>query len=98
MAAEPLKVSDPACDPKLFPVTVTDVPTLAKSGLILVIMGAGIVNDRPVLASPLAAVTTTIPVVAEGGTAVLMLPSLQLETVAAVPLNVTVPLLCEAPK
>jgi len=97
-AAVPLKVSDPCTDPKLLPLIVMEVPTRAKSGFTLVILGVGMVNETPVLASPLAAVTTTFPLVVKAGTDAVMLPSLQFETVAAVPLNLTVPEPCELPK
>ena len=51
----------------------------------------------PLLATPLR-VTTTVPVVAPAGTLTLILVSLQLETEATVPLNVTVLVPCVAPK
>ncbi len=61
-------------------------------------LGAGItVKLDPLLATPLA-FTTTFPVVAPLGTVVVMLVALQVPTVAVVPLNVTEPLPCVAPK
>jgi len=51
----------------------------------------------PLLSTPLAC-TTTLPVVAPAGTGTTMLVALQLEGVAAVPLNLTVLLPCVAPK
>jgi hypothetical protein len=51
----------------------------------------------PLLSTPLAC-TTTLPVVAPEGTGTTMLVALQLEGVAAVPLNLTVLLPCVAPK
>jgi hypothetical protein len=60
--------------------------------------GIGItVNGTPLLNSP-PLVTTTLPLVAPGGTVVVILVSLQIETRAGVPLNVTVELPCELPK
>jgi hypothetical protein len=59
--------------------------------------GAGVVKTTPLLATP-ATVTTTLPVVAPAGTGITMLVALQLVGVAAVPLNVTVPVPCVAPK
>jgi hypothetical protein len=55
------------------------------------------VKLMPLLFTPLAN-TTTLPVVAPEGTVVAMLPALQLVTLAAVPLNVTVPAPWLAPK
>ena len=48
---------------KLLPVTVTVVPAFPELGLTLVITG-GTINERPLLCTPPAAVTTTLPVVA----------------------------------
>jgi hypothetical protein len=55
------------------------------------------VNTTALLATP-PTVTTTFPVVALAGTDVTMLVTLQLVTVAAVPLNVTVLVAWEDPK
>src|SRR5438552_15330733 len=68
-------------------------------GLRLVMLGAGTVTLKltPFLATP-PPVTTTFPVVAPLGTGATILVALQLVGVAAVPLNVTVLVLCVAPK
>src|SRR5258706_7438990 len=55
------------------------------------------VNVTPLLARP-PTVTTTLPVVAPVGTGTAMLVADQLVGVAAAPLNVTVLVLCVAPK
>jgi|SRR5712691_5287733 len=55
------------------------------------------VKFKPLLATPLS-VTTTLPEVAPAGTGATMLVALQLVGVAAVPLNVTVLVPCDAPK
>jgi|SRR5215470_10022935 len=70
---------------------LTEVPAGPEDGDMLVTAGAGTVKATPLLAIPLLPVTTTLPVLASVGTDVLMLPSLQLETVAVTPLKVTVP-------
>ena len=60
--------------------------------------GRTIVKREPLLAVP-NTVTTTLPVAAPAGTATVMLVALQaLAAAAAVPLKVTVLLLCVAPK
>src|SRR5580704_9592227 len=78
---------------------VTEVATGPVVGFRLVMLGADvvIVNATPLLAIP-PTVTTTFPVVAPEGTGTAMLVALQLEGVAAVPLNDTVLVPCEAPK
>lgn len=70
---------------------VTAVPTTAEVGLKFVMLGPGMVTVKftPLLATP-PTVTTTLPVVAPAGTDVTMLVVLQLVTVAAIPLKVTV--------
>ncbi len=93
-AVAPLKVTVPVV-PKLVPVMVTEVPTLPEVGLRLAMagaVGAGVVtvNATPALETP-PVVTTRLPVVAPEGTVATMLVALQLLTVAAVPLKVTVP-------
>jgi hypothetical protein len=98
VAAVPLKVSVPAVEPKFVPVTVTDVPAGAVPGEMLLILGAGIVNAVPLLASPALVVTIMLPLVASGGTEALMLVVVQEATVASVPLNFTVPVPCGVPK
>jgi hypothetical protein len=68
-------------------------PTAPLLGVRLVMLGAGVtVNVTPVLATPPAAVTTTLPVAAPVGTVAVMLLTPQLLTVAVVPLKVTFPL------
>jgi hypothetical protein len=57
----------------------------------------GKVKGAPLLATP-PTVTITFPVVAAAGTGATMLVVLQLVAVAAVPLNLTVPVPCFAPK
>jgi hypothetical protein len=90
LAAVPLKVTVlvPWLAPKLPPVIVTAVPTGPEVGDRLVIQGAT-VKLTPLLASP-PTVATTLPVVAPLGTDTPMLVALQLVTLAAVPLKVTV--------
>jgi hypothetical protein len=98
--AVPLKVTVllPCVAPKLVPVMVTAFPTPPEVGLRLVIEGvASTVNALPLLATP-PTVTTTLPVDAPAGTGTTMLVELQVETVPAVPLKVTVLLPCVAPK
>ena len=69
-----------------------DEPTAPVFGVRLLMLGAGVtVKLTPALATPPAAVTTTLPVVAPVGTIAVMLVTLQLETVAVVPLKVTLP-------
>jgi hypothetical protein len=94
VAVVPLNVTvlDPCVEPKLVPVIVTEEPTAADVGERLVMLGAETtVKLTPLLFTPLAN-TTTFPVVAPDGTVAMMLVALQLVTVAAVPLKVTVPL------
>src|SRR5216684_6456898 len=61
------------------------------------VVSAWTVKLTPLLAAP-PTVTTTLPVVAPLGTAAVMLATLQLVAVAAVPLNFTVLVPCVAPK
>jgi hypothetical protein len=94
LAAVPLKltVPDPCVDPKFVPVIVTAAPTAPVVIDRLVMLGAETtVKVSPLLFTPLAN-TTTFPVVAPDGTVTPMLVALQLVTLAAVPLNLTVPL------
>src|SRR5439155_6515725 len=89
VANMPLKVTlpEPCVVPKFEPVMVTDVPTCPEGGERLLILGAGTtVKLTPLLATPPAAVTTTLPVVAPLGTEAAMLVALQFVTVACVPL------------
>ena len=91
-------VLDPWLAPKFVPVIVTEVPNGPEEGLTLVMLGAWTtVKVTPLLASP-PTVTTTGPVVAPAGTGAMMLVALQFDTVAIVPLKVTVLVPCEAPK
>lgn len=77
---------------------VTAAPTAPVVGERLVMLGAATtVNDTLLLFTPLA-FTTTDPLVAPAGTVVTIDVALQLVTVAAVLLNVTVPLPCVEPK
>src|SRR5947207_8982910 len=77
---------------------VAEVPTGPDVGERLPILGGTItVNSAPLLGRP-ATVTTSFPVVAPLGTGTTMLVALQLVGVAAIPLNVTVLVPCDAPK
>jgi hypothetical protein len=99
-AAVPLKVTVlvPCDGPKFVPVMVTNAPTTPDAGDRLPIVG----EPRTVNATPLEAmsfsVTTTLPVVASKGTITVIDVGLQFETVAVVPLKVTVLVPCDAPK
>src|SRR5260370_2950888 len=101
VAATPLNatVFVPCVAPKFAPLIVTDVPTNPDAGFKLVMLGAGTVTVKlpPLLAAP-PTVTTTFPVVAPAGTAVVMLVALHAVAVAVVPLNFTVLVPCVAPK
>jgi hypothetical protein len=90
----------PCVAPKLVPVIVNDDPNPPPAaGVTLVIAGAEVtVNVTPLLATPPAAVTTTLPVAAPEGTVATMLVELQLEMVAASVPNFTPPLPCVEPK
>src|ERR1700720_4372232 len=77
---------------------VTAAPTAPVVGDRLVMLGAETtVKLTPLLFTPLAN-TTTFPVVAPLGAVTAMLVALQLVTLAAVPLNETVPLPWVEPK
>jgi hypothetical protein len=94
VAAVPLNftVLVPWVEPKFVPVIVTEVPIGPEVGERFVIVGPEAVvtvNVTPLLATA-PTVTTTGPVVAPLGTGATMLVSVQLEGVAAVPLNFTV--------
>jgi hypothetical protein len=99
VAAVPLKrtVLAPCVAPKFVPVIVTEVPTGPLVGDRLVTLGTVTVKLSPLLANP-PTVTTMLPVVAPEGTGTTMLVADQLVGVAAVPLKVTVLVLCVAPK
>src|SRR5579864_8278164 len=98
----PPKLTNPLpCDgPKLEPAITMDDPTAPVLGVRLVMPGADVtVNDTPALATPPAAVTTTLPEFAPVGTTAVMLVALQLVMVVAwVPPKVTNPLPCDGPK
>jgi hypothetical protein len=91
LPAMPLKVTTPATDPKFVPLMATEPPARAALGEMLLILGAGIVNDVLLLAIPMLVVTTKLPLVASAGTLALMLVLLHEITGAEVPLKVTVP-------
>src|SRR5579864_7144998 len=78
----------------------TDDPTAPVFGVRLVMPGADVtVNDTPALATPPAAVTTTLPELAPVGTTAVMLVALQFVMVVAwVPPKLTNPLPCDGPK
>lgn len=86
-------------EPKFAPDMRIKAPTAPDEGLRLVMLGAGGITVKltPLLATPLR-VTTTVPVVAPAGTVTLTLVSLQVETDATVPLNVTMLVPWVAPK
>src|SRR5712671_3105268 len=90
----------PCVAPKLVPVMVNDDPNPPPAaGATLVIAGAeATVNVFPLLATPPAAVTTTLPVTAPVGTVATILVGLQRLIVAARVPNFTPPLPCVGPK
>jgi len=77
-----------------------DDPTAPVFGVSVEMLGAAVtVNVTPELATPPAAVTTTLPVVAPLGTVAVMLLAVQFVIdVALVPLKVTPPFPCVGPK
>lgn len=79
--------------------SVIDVPTGPEVGFRVEMLGPGevTVKGTPLLAT-VPTVTTTLPVVAPLGTGTVILVSLQFVGVPAIPLNVTVPEPCVAPK
>ncbi len=79
----------PCDEPKVVPAIVTEPPIATDEGVKLVILGVTVKLD-PLLFTPLAN-TTTFPGVAADGTVTAILVALQLETLAAVPLKLTVP-------
>ncbi len=100
VAAVPLNFTVPLpwLEPKFVPVMTTVAPTAPVVIDRLVMPGAETtVKLFPLLFTPLAN-TTTLPVVAPLGTVTVMLVALQLDTVAVVPLNFTVPLPWLEPK
>ena len=91
LAVVPLNFTQllPWLDPKFEPLIVTEVVATPEVGDKLVIVGSVTVKLEPLLSTPFLR-TTTLPVVAPEGTVVEMLVSLQVDTLAAVPLNFTV--------
>jgi hypothetical protein len=78
---------------------VTGAPTAPEETERLDMLGAGTtVKFDPALGTPPAALTTTLPVVAPGGTVAVMLEVPQVPIVAVLPLNFTLPLPCDGPK
>lgn len=91
-------VPEPCVEPKFDPAMVTDAPTAPVVGERLVILGAGTtVKLIPLVFTPLA-FATTLPFVALVGTVVTIEVALQLMMVAAIPLNLTVPVPWVEPK
>ena len=86
----------PCAVPKLVPVMVIDVPMVPEVGLRLVMLG--VTEKLIALLANAPTVTTTFPVVAPAGTVVVMVVSLQVVGVDAVPLKVMVLVPCVAPK
>ncbi len=78
--------------PKLDPLMVTEAPTNPEVIDKLLMFGLVTAKLTPALLTPPAAVTTTLPDVAEAGTVAVMLVLLQELTLAAAPLKVTPPL------
>lgn len=75
------------------------MPTAPLPGVIPVIVGGGtIVKLKPLLATPPAAVTTKLPLVAVDGTTAMIELALQLLAVAVSPLNLTLPFPCVGPR
>ena len=103
LGSAPVSVRAGVGDPVDVSVNDPAEPTANVVLLALVMVGAvepvplPTVKFTPLLATP-PTVTTTLPVVAPAGTDVAMLVALQVVTVAAVPLNVTVLVPCEDPK
>lgn len=93
-ATSPLNVTVlfPCVAPKLEPVILTEAPGKPELGDTPVMFGLVTVKITPLLLTPPAAATTTLPDVAAAGTKVEMLLFPQELTVAATPLNVTLPL------
>ena len=102
VALVPLKLMlpFPCAGPKFDPAITVEEPTVPEFGVRDMMLGAAVtVNVTPLLATPPAAVTTTLPVVAPVGTVAVMLDAPQLVIVVApVPLNVTLPFPCDGPK
>src|SRR5216684_4330169 len=90
----------PCEGPRFVPVMVNDEPNAPPAvGATEVMAGAAVtVNVTPALATPPAAVTTTLPVTAPVGTVATMLVGLHDDTVATTVPNLTLPLPCDGPK
>src|SRR5215471_18567942 len=86
----------PGMAPNPLPVIVTKVPIAAEEGLMLVMFDGRTVKLVPELATP-PTVTTTLPVLVVGTTAV-MLVGLQLVGDTTIPLKASVLRPCNAPK
>jgi hypothetical protein len=89
-AGRPLKVTVPVVPVKLLPAIAMEAPGSPLEGVRLVIVGATItVKFTPLLATPPAAVTTTLPETAPEGTTAVMLLLVHPAIVAEAPPNVT---------
>jgi hypothetical protein len=99
LAGNPLKRTtlDPWLAPKFWPEIVTGAPAAPVVRESAVMLGPGATVKVTLLLLIPPAETTTGPVVAPAGTGTMMLLSLQLNGVAAVPLKVTLPLPCGMP-
>jgi hypothetical protein len=101
VATVPLYVTllAPCVSPKFVPAMDTVKPTRPLLGVRLAIVaGRFIVKATPLLDPPAAVMTTTLPDAAPTGTEATIDVSLQLETAAAIPLNLTEPVPCVDPK
>ena len=96
VAEVPLKVTVPVVVPKPVPEIATAVPTVPEVGDSELIAGST-EKATPALARPSEAVTTTLPEVAAAGTVAVIEVLLQDETVALVPLKLTLPPLAPRP-
>jgi hypothetical protein len=101
VATVPLKVTEPFAGlaPKLAPSIATSVPTGPLTNDNPVTDGGGFtVKAAPLLDVPAAVMTTTLPDAAPAGTVATIAVSLQLETTAAIPLNLRELVPCVDPK
>ncbi len=98
VAMVPLKLTVlfPCVAPKFVPTIVSCDPAGPEFG-VSVTRVAGTAKDTPLLL-PADVLTTTVPEEAPAGTTATMTDDVQLLTAATVPLNVTVPVPCVAPK
>lgn len=99
-ACVPLKVIvlGPCVAPKVVPVMVTELATGPDVGERLVMLGTTVKGTPLLVRPPTVTLTLTFPGVAVFGTGTMMLVSLQLAGVAAVPLKATELVPCVAPK